>query len=112
MPRVRYPRLRRTLMRMGEEDQRIRWSGTPDQRIDRRHADRLEAIIAAIGWPTIRKVGRRASRMAWLLAQHADHDRRFQRRCLALLKRQATSDIEVSQVAYLEDRLAVAENRP
>jgi hypothetical protein len=58
-------------------------------------------------------VGDEASHAAWLLIQHADRDPAFQRRCLALL-RAAAEDGEAAwqEVAYLTDRVLLAENRP
>ena len=51
-----------------------------DKRIDERNTDWLKKVIARHGWPTISMVGKRASHDAWLLAQHADHDLKFQKK--------------------------------
>jgi hypothetical protein len=50
--------------------------------------------------------------MAWLLVQHADHDRAFQRTCLALLRAQPPEEVDARNIAYLEDRVRVGEGRP
>lgn len=47
-----------------------------------------------------------------MLAQHADHDRDFQRSCLALLKAQPPEGGTAREIAYLEDRVRVGEQRP
>ena len=50
--------------------------------------------------------------MAWLLVQHADHDRAFQKKCLDLLKSQPPGEVHLANIAYLEDRVRVGEERP
>lgn len=82
------------------------------RRGDSENTDRLRAIIEAIGWPTRSKVGQIAEHQAWLLAQHADADREFQRRCLALMRAEPAGEVCPQHVAYLDDRLACAEGRP
>ncbi|MFI6396196.1 DUF6624 domain-containing protein [Nonomuraea sp. NPDC050540] len=58
-------------------------------------------------------VGDDGGSAAWLFAQHADHDVAFQRRCLDLLRKAvAAGQAELSQVAYLTDRVRVADGRP
>src|SRR6516225_1428123 len=49
------------------------------------NALRLQAIIAQVGWPTERLVGKQAAKAAWLIAQHAISRPEFQRSCLKLL---------------------------
>jgi hypothetical protein len=51
---------------MSEADQAMRKSGVWDSSLDVKHTLRMQQIVAAIGWPTISKVGER-------LVQHADH---------------------------------------
>jgi hypothetical protein len=58
-------------------------------------------------------VGEPASHAAWLLAQHADRDPEFQRQCLDLLVAAATAgEASPCDVAYLTDRVYLAEGRP
>jgi len=64
-----------------------------------------------MGWPTRSKVGSHASEMAWLLVQHADHDRAFQQQCLDLMRVQAADEVSPANIAYLEDRVRVGEGR-
>lgn len=73
----------------------------------------LKDLIARTGWPGRSAVGEDGAEAAWLLAQHADMDPVFQRLCLELLTA-AAADGEVSQknVAYLTDRVLVAEGKP
>lgn len=73
----------------------------------------LKADVAANGWFTISATGERASSAAWLMAQHADRDRDFQRHVLALMEPLvAAGEVTRGNYAYLWDRIAVSENRP
>lgn len=75
-------------------------------RRDRGNTEWLKGVIDRQGWPTISLVGKDASRRAWLLAQHADHDPVFQLRVLRLME-PLVADEEVSSrdYAYLYDRV-------
>lgn len=80
---------------------------------DAARVERLQEIIAVYGWPTYDLVGRRGEDAAWLIAQHADLQPAFQERALGLLRR-AVEDGQASpgNLAYLEDRVAVANGQP
>lgn len=81
--------------------------------LDHDNTEWLKADVAANGWYTIPATGAAASNSAWLMAQHADNDRDFQRHVLAILEPLAASgDIRPANYAYLWDRVAVGENRP
>ncbi len=120
MPKsILFPALAKELAAMARADQRMRngylkdrQSSAWDPDLDRRHALRLSEIIAQIGWPSVSKVGAKASRWAWLLAQHADHDLAFQKDCLERMKSEPEGEVDRGNIAYLEDRIAVSENRP
>ena len=80
--------------------------------IHEKNALRLQAIIAQIGWPTERLVGKRAAKAAWLIAQHAISQPEFQRSCLKFLAEAAREHtVPLWQPAMLEDRIRVFENR-
>jgi hypothetical protein len=100
------------IIQMSERDQTMRKSGQWDSSIDVENTRRMKELVEQIGWPTRSKVGRQASDMAWLLVQHADHDREFQKMCLALMKAQPEGEVAMSNIAYLEDRVRVGEGRP
>ena len=72
----------------------------------------LIGVVDAHGWPAISRVGAQGAHDAWLLAQHADGDPDFQERCLKLLRKAAASgEADGKDLAYLEDRVAVARGR-
>lgn len=79
---------------------------------DERNTVRLKEIVDQYGWPGKSLVGRDGSHAAWLLVQHADHDLAFQKRCLLLIT-EAVKQAEASptEMAYLTDRVCVAEKR-
>jgi hypothetical protein len=72
----------------------------------------LKAIVKEHGWLGRSLVGEDGARAAWLLVQHADQDREFQKQCLELLAK-AVKAKEASAVdhAYLTDRVRVAEKK-
>ncbi|MDD2786086.1 MAG: hypothetical protein PHS79_04320 [Patescibacteria group bacterium] len=94
-------------MRLAHQKKAADWNYS----LDRKNTRRMKQIVKAIGWPRISKVGKRAASAAWLLAQHADHDPRFQRQCLTLMKEQPKDDVSRHDIAYLEDRVLLNEGK-
>ncbi|OHA03858.1 MAG: hypothetical protein A3J58_02375 [Candidatus Sungbacteria bacterium RIFCSPHIGHO2_02_FULL_52_23] len=99
---------------MAEQDKkaikRVRKTLVFDNRIQRKNTEHLKKIIEKNGWPSIDLVGRKASRSAWLIIQHADHDVRFQKKCLALMEalyRSNPENISRENIAFLTDRILV-----
>ncbi len=117
---VLYPEIAKRIIEMTRIDQEMRERSLQqgglvaeeDERIDFNNTEEMKGIVAQIGWPTISKVGKKASFDAWLLVQHADHDVVFQRRCLEMMSAEPSSEINIKNVAYLEDRVRVNEKRP
>ncbi len=73
----------------------------------------LTSLIKEFGWPRIGTFGEDADHHAWLLAQHSDLDRAFQREVLSLLEPLALEgETDPINFAYLYDRLAMADNKP
>ncbi len=115
--------LRQELLAMVKEDQDARKeiikTSSPSEsvlhklaNIDRKNTARLKKIIEKHGWPGKSLVGEDGAHAAWLLVQHADRDREFQKRCLTLLEgavkaREATT----TDLAYLTDRVLVGQNK-
>lgn len=75
-------------------------------RVDHANTQWLKSIVAKHGWPTVSMVGEKASRKAWLLAQHADQDPIFQLDVLRMMEPLVEQE-EVSprDYAYLYDRV-------
>jgi hypothetical protein len=105
------------LLWMAESDQKARraaLNGKPfDGRVDRRHTHAMKEIVAKHGWPGEKLVGHVGSQAAWLLVQHADHDREFQKECHRLLEISVNkNDAQARHLAYLTDRLCVGDGIP
>lgn len=131
---IKAPELRQELLQRMQEDQAARETAIPLllsgkfhdgdkppaaelpeairtlQKIDRQNTARLKVIIEEYGWPGHSLVGTDGAHASWLLVQHADHDREFQRRCLKLLEaavqKQEAAGIDL---AYLTDRVHLAD---
>lgn len=104
------------LLEMGEKDQEMQERALEDadawdSDLMKKHTKKLREIIDQIGWPVPEKVGREASEAAFLIAQHADHNPSFQEEVLDLLKELPDDQIDQYQIAYLEDRVRVAEGK-
>jgi hypothetical protein len=100
------------LIGMLERDQ-ADGNGRPQTETGQQRTARLKEIIAKHGWPTIDLVGKDGEDAAWAIAQHSDFDLAFQQEALALL-REAVAQGQASpgNLAYLEDRVAVAKGEP
>lgn len=105
--KIKYPQIADELIKMANEDQRMRKSPGWDEEVDKRNTARLREIIEEIGWPTKSKVGAEASHFAWLLAQHADDEVEFQETCLRLMRKTGEGEVEKADLAYLTDRVLV-----
>lgn len=78
--------------------------------VDRANRAWLAGVIGSDGWPGASRVGADAARVAWLLAQHADEDPAFQRRCLDLLTEAVgRGEATARELAYLTDRVLLKE---
>lgn len=101
------PALQQELLAMMQAEQAAMHSNDAraKQALLEQHTSRMKAIVAQVGWPTNRMVGSNGAQAAWLLVQHADHDKVFQQ---AVLKHMqplvANQQIDASHYAYLYDR--------
>lgn len=109
----------RTLAAMREKDQAVRERAMSDdaikemRTIDVANTRRLAHLLKVCGWPVARKGDLQASDDVWLLAQHADHDKAFQHHVLGLLEQAVhRGEARGKHLAYLTDRLAIAEGKP
>ncbi|MDJ1471086.1 DUF6624 domain-containing protein [Xanthocytophaga flava] len=83
------------------------------EELHNQNAQIIDQLIDSIGYPTIDKVGKEASKAAWLVIQHSIGQPEFMKKCRDLLE-DAVSDNKASQqaLAYLTDRIAVLEGKP
>jgi hypothetical protein len=113
--------LRAELLRRQKIDQAARRGvdrGPPERaarllEVDADNTAWLKRVIETVGWPGCSLVGDDGAHAAWLLAQHADRDPDFQRRCLELLE-WAVAEKEASplDLAYMTDRVHVNSGTP
>jgi len=120
---LKAPELRRELLALAAEDQRARnvWLEATEPKtanalehevevIDQTDTIALKKMIARYGWPNKTLIGDDGMHAAWLLAQHADHNRELQRDILTRMKPMVQSgDVEPADFAFLYDRVAVAD---
>ena len=105
------------IVALAEVDQRMRRAAAEegarwDPTVDQRSTERMRGIITEIGWPTRSRVGEAAEHQAWLLVQHADADRAFQKECFELMRAAPPGEVCPKHLAYLEDRIRTGEGRP
>ena len=114
---IRYTEIAAEIKAMADRDQEMREKAVDDKeswddRIDPDNTARMKEIIEQIGWPTVSKVGSKASTDAWILVQHADKDIVFQKYCLDLMKQEPTGEVALHDIAYLEDRIRIHSGKP
>ena len=68
--------------------------------------------LAKSGWFDIPTYGTEADQNAWLLVQHADVNRDFQREVLTLLEALPAGHTSPKNLAFLHDRVARGEGKP
>ena len=105
------------LLSMSKADQDMRKLAEKDMSLfnntlDKKHTSELKKIIEQHGWPTITMVGAQASNAAWLIVQHSDRNQEFQEQCLELMQALPENEVAQGDIAYLEDRVRVAQGRP
>jgi hypothetical protein len=130
-PVVANPTLRAELLKRRDEDQVVRMAllknsvastkgslqPAPEDiaemaRIDADNTRWLKEVIDRSGWPGRTQVGMDGANAAWLLVQHADADRAFQKHCLELMQQLPADEISQTDLAYLVDRVRVGEGQP
>lgn len=81
------------------------------EHVHRLNAKRLREIIDEIGFPTISKVGKKASNSAWLIIQHAISEPSFMKNAYQLMLENQT-DIDLKNIAFLHDRIQFFQGKP
>jgi hypothetical protein len=79
--------------------------------VDEENTKWLKGLIEKHGWPTNTLAGKDGASAAWLLVQHADADPKFQRHCLDLMAKVPKEGISQTNLAYLTDRVLLAEGK-
>lgn len=82
------------------------------RKVDAENRQWLQKVVGQHGWPGRTLVGRDGAHAAWLLVQHADADPAFQKTCLRLMTEARTGEVDVADIAYLTDRIRLAEGKP
>jgi Family of unknown function (DUF6624) len=115
--------LRNQLLKMAEEDMRVREELAADgslfkgyhprmESVHRENAARLRAILREYGWPGVKLVDKEGEEAAWLIVQHSIGEPDFMRSSLELLKTAAKNQqAPLWQIAHLEDRIRMFEGR-
>lgn len=99
-------KIAKKINKMAKIDQEACKTGTFNLALAKKNTDEMKKIINKFGWPSTKLVGKKASHFAWLLVQHADHDVKFQKNCLALMEKNTID------WAYLTDRILVNKGKP
>jgi len=81
-------------------------------KIDKANTAWLKQQVETHGWLGKSLVGVKGAHDAWLLVQHADLDRKFQRTCLDLMTAMPKGEVGPTDIAYLTDRVLLAEGKP
>lgn len=82
-------------------------------KVDADNTARMKQIVNEYGWPGKSLLGEKAAGDAWLMIQHADADKPFQRKCFKLVLRALDQgEIARPDAALFIDRVLVGEGRP
>jgi len=80
--------------------------------VDKDNTARMRQIVRQYGWPGKTLVGQKGADAAFLLVQHADADKKFQRKCFPLiLKALDQGEMRKPDAALFIDRVLVGEGK-
>jgi hypothetical protein len=105
--------LREELLSRMKQDQEVRRHSNSGDLVktDKKNREWLSNTIDECGWPGKSMVGADGAHAAWIIAQHADINIPFQRRCLKLMQAAEPGEVALGDIAYLIDRICVAEGK-
>lgn len=102
--------LRNSLIDTGQLGEGYHWEM---EKLHNHNANELNKIITEIGFPTVSTIGAEASYSVWIIIQHSIGSPQFMKKCLKLLEDALKKgEADARNLAYLEDRIAVFENKP
>lgn len=107
-------RIKKDLAEMKRRDDEMRKNketGFNDSVIEE-NTNKLQEIVAEIGWPTISLVGREAAKLALDIVQHVTPNSEFHNHCLKLMKACSNGEVEKSWIAHFEDRIRTNNGKP
>jgi len=109
---LEHEKIKTQLLATAKSDQDARSTRSKEiiEQVDKANQEQLQSIIEVHGWPSPSRFGEEAANAAWLIAQHADANPVFQRKCLELM--QAEKAVSQEDLGYLADRVRVNEGRP
>lgn len=110
-----YPEVLKSLLELRELDQAYRQGrGNPNvssRTIDSLNQIKLDSLIHIYGWLGYNEVGKSGENASFLIAQHADNNLDFQKKCLVLMHEELQKDnIYPPNFALLYDRVKVNSN--
>lgn len=71
----------------------------------------MKVAVEKHGWLSKTLVGSDGAKAAWLMLQHSDKDREFQKQCLEVMKKLPQGEVDTKDIAYLTDRVLVGEGK-
>jgi hypothetical protein len=71
----------------------------------------MKVVVEKHGWLSKTLVGTDGAKAAWLILQHSDKDREFQKQCLEVMKKLPQGEVDPKDIAYLTDRVLVGEGK-
>jgi len=71
----------------------------------------MKPMIEKHGWLSKTLVGTDGAKAAWLMLQHSDKDREFQKQCLEVMKKLPQGEVDPKDIAYLTDRVLIGEGK-
>lgn len=122
---TQFPELKKQIDSLKTVDQQVQQDyikGNPEERKNLqniqketfiRHTSLLKDILQKYGYPNFDKVGKESSHNYWLCVQHCDHDLKFQREVLELMRKDIRNKkADPKNYAYLTDRVNLNMGKP
>lgn len=116
IPQSKINEIQGQLINMLKLDQEVRMDQDSTEedvnKVDVENTNKLKEIVKEHGWIDSIRFGEDAAKAAWFIVQHADKDLKFQKYCLSLMQAINDQPSIKRRIAYLTDRILVAENKP